>query len=138
MIGAHAAGIQHTYRKINKILAKCFVCRELSECQILKYEKSTHIFYFKVKTLDEQFIFDWKKCNHRAVLYNKEDVFRYKTEQEGVGFISVPYYQNMKLNLTEMPKKVPAIIIVIVVILSVAFGVGLAILLDKLGIPFLF
>ena len=59
MIGAHATGIEHSYKKIKKMPAQCLVCGEYSECQILKYEKARHIFYFKVKILDEQFIFDW-------------------------------------------------------------------------------
>jgi len=136
MIGAHTAGIDHSYKKINKTPAKCLVCGEYSECQILKYEKSTHIFYIKIKVLDEQFWFDWEKCNHRAMLYDKQDVSRYKQEQVETGILSVPYYQNMKLRITTMPKKVPAIQIVLVVIASLILGVLLVILFDKLDIPF--
>jgi hypothetical protein len=138
MIGVHAAGIQHDYKKLNKTPGKCLVCGELSECQILKYEKSTHIFYFKLKILDEQFWFDWEKCNHRAMLYDKKDVARYKQEQVETGSLSVPYYQDMKLIKTTMPKKVPAIKIILLVIFGLALGVALAILLDKLNIPYVF
>ena len=137
MIGAHAYGIDHSYKKINKTQAKCLVCGEYSECQILKYERRTHIFYIKIKVLDEQFWFDWKKCNHRAVLFDKQDVFRYKQEQVETGILSVPYYQNMKLRKMEMPKKVSTLSITLMVFLGLALG-GLLVYLQKiLNIPFI-
>ena len=105
MIGAHLAGIQHTYKHVNKTSAKCLVCGEYSECQIVKYEVSVHVFFRKIKILDGQFWFDWKKCNHRAVLYDKQDISRYKQEQVETGMLSVPYYQNMKLRMMPMPKR---------------------------------
>ena len=137
MIGAHATGIEHSYKKIKKMPAQCLVCGEYSECQILKYEKARHIFYFKVKILDEQFIFDWAKCNHRAVLFDKQDVARYKLEQVETGILSVPYYQNMKLHKTQMPKKVSPVSIILVILLGLAFG-GLILYLQELfNIPFI-
>ncbi len=135
MIGAHLAGIDHSYKKVNKTLAKCLICGEYSECQILKYEESTHILYIKIKTLAEQFIFDWRQCNHRAVLYDKEDVARYKREQVETGILGVPYYHDMKLQMVEMPKKVPVIQIVLVLLVGLLFGLLVAFVLDKLGIP---
>ncbi len=137
MIGAHAYGIDHSYKKINKTQAKCLVCGEYSECQILKYEKARHTFYIKIKILDEQFIFDWAKCNHRAVLFDKHDVSRYKQEQVETGVLSVPYYQNMKLHMMEMPKKVSIISIILVILLGVAFGALLVYLQELLNIPFI-
>ncbi len=106
MIGAHAYGIDHSYKRVNKTQAKCLVCGKYSECQILKHEKARHISYVKIKVLGEQFIFDWAKCNHRAVLFDKQDVSRYKQKQVETGILSVPYYQNMKLHQMEMPKRV--------------------------------
>jgi len=135
MIGTHATGIQHSYKKINRTPAKCLVCGEYSECQITKYEKSRHVFFIKTKILDEQFVFDWKQCNHRAVLFDKQDVVRYKQEQVETGILSVPYYQNMKLRRMAMPRPVSTIKIVVVVVLSVGAGVLLAILLHRLGLP---
>ena len=138
MIGAHVAGIQHTYKNLKKIPRKCPVCGGYSECQILKYEKSTHFFYIKIKVLEELYIFDWEKCNHRAVLYDKEDISRYKKDQEETGIFSVPYYKNMKLRTMPKPKKVSTIKIVLVVAFSLILGLVLAFLFDKLGIPFVF
>ena len=137
MIGAHATGIDHSYKKISKTTAQCLVCGEYSECQITKYVKARHIFYIKTKILDEQFLFDWEKCNHRAVLFDKQDVERYKLEQVETGIISVPYYQNMKLQTMAMPKKAPTIQIILVVIASIILGVLIKLLLDYLGIPFI-
>jgi hypothetical protein len=137
MIGAHAYGIDHSYKKINKTLAKCLVCGEYSECQILKYEKARHAFFIKIKILDEQFIFDWAKCNHRAVLFDKQDVSRYKQEQIETGVLSVPYYQNMKLRTMEMPKKVSTISIILVVLLGLALGGLLVYLQELFNIPFI-
>ena len=100
-------------------------------------EKRTHVFYIKIKVLDEQFWFDWKKCNHRAVLFDKQDVFRYKQEQVETGILSVPYYQNMKLHKMEMPKKVSTLSITLMVFLGLALG-GLLVYLQKiLNIPFI-
>jgi hypothetical protein len=137
MIGAHAYGIDHSYKKINKTPAKCLVCGEFSECQILKYVKAHHVFYIKVKILDEQFIFDWAKCNHRAVLFDEQDVSRYKREQVETGILSVPYYQNMKLRMMEMPKNVSTLSIILVVILGLALGVLLVYLKELFNIPFI-
>jgi len=137
MISVHAYGIDHSYKKINKIQAKCPVCGEFSECQIIKYVKARHIFYIKLKILDEQFIFDWSKCNHRAVLFDKQDVARYKQEQVETGSLSVPYYQNMKLHTMEMPKKVSMISILLVILLSLALGGVIIYLQELFHIPFI-
>ncbi len=139
MIGAHAYGIDHSYKKINKTQAKCLVCGEYSEFQILKYEKYRHIFYIKVKTLEEQFWFDWEKCRHRAILFDKQDVARYKQEQVDTGTLLVPYYQNMRLHITEVPKRMHVIKFVLLVIGVLSLGVLLGVLIEfifnKLGIP---
>jgi len=139
MIGAHAAGIQTSYDWINKTPAKCLVCGEYSECQIIKYERSIHVFFAKVKVLDEQFLFDWEKCNHRAILFDKQDVSRYKQEQVDTGILSVPYFQNMKLQMTVIPKRMPAIrlalLIIAALILGVLLGVLIVFVFDKLDIP---
>ncbi len=137
MLAAHAAGIDHSYKKINKTPAKCLVCGEYSECQIIRYQKASHIFYIKTKILDEQFWFDWAKCNHRAMLFDQEDVARYKKEQIETGIMSVPYYHDMKLQITSMPRKVPMIQIVLLVLASLIVGVLLKLLLDYLGVPFM-
>jgi hypothetical protein len=136
MLGAHVTGIDHSYKKINKTPAKCLVCGEYSECQIIQYQEASHIFFIKTKILNEQFWFDWAKCNHRAILFEKNDVARYKKEQIETGTMTVPYYQGMKLHMTSMPKKVPTIQIILVVLASVIVGVLLKLLLDYLGIPF--
>ena len=137
MIAAHAYGIDHSYKKVNKTQAKCPVCGEYSEVQILRYTKARHIFYIKIKILDERYIFDWAKCNHRAILFDPQDVSRYKQEQVETGIFSVPYYQNMKLYRMEMPKKVPTISMILVVLLGLALGVLLVYLQDLFNIPFI-
>jgi len=137
MIGVHAYGIDHSYKKVNKTQAKCLVCGEYSECQILRYTKARHIFYIKIKILDEQYLFDWAKCNHRAILYDPQDVSRYKLEQVETGNFSVPYYQNMKLHRMEMPEKVPVIRIILVVLFGMALGVLVVYLQELLNIPFI-
>jgi hypothetical protein len=102
----------------------------------MKYERSTRILFVKVKALEEQFIFDWERCNHRAVLYDSQDVSRYKAEQVETGILLVPYYQDMKLRTMAMPKKVSWVAIALVVGASLIAGVLLAMLMDRLGVPF--
>ncbi|MEW6222932.1 MAG: hypothetical protein ACOYZ8_16765 [Chloroflexota bacterium] len=140
MIGAHAAGIISSYKSLNKTPAKCLVCGEYSECQITKYEKALHLFFVEVRILDEQFLFDWEKCKHRAILFDKQDVSRYKQEQVETGIMLVPYYQGMKLQMTSTPHKRPMIQLVLVITLALILGlvVGFLIemILDRLGIPF--
>jgi len=140
MVGAHLGGIDHSYKKIKKTPARCLVCGEYSECQIIKYEESIHIFFIKVKVLAEQFWFDWEICNHRAVLFDKQDVARYKQEQIETGIMSVPYYQAMRLQMMAMPEKVSIVQIVLVLIATLPFALALVvlvkILLDILGISF--
>jgi len=137
MIGVHAYGIDHSYKKLKKTEAKCLACGEYSECQIMKYTKARHIFYIKIKVLDEQFIFDWKKCNHRAILYDPQDVYKYKMEQVETGILSVPYYQDMKLQITEMPKKVSIFSILLVILVGVILGIIVLYLQDMFNIPFI-
>jgi hypothetical protein len=133
----HVAGIDHSYKKINKIPAKCLVCGEFSECQILKYEEGIHIFFFTVKVLKEAFLFDWAKCNHRAVLYEKADIARYKLDHIETDTRSVPYYHDMKIQTMTIPKSVRAAQIVFWILLGIiVFVVLLKLLLDYLGIPF--
>ena len=114
------------------------LCGGYSECEILEYTKSFHLFYRNIKVLDEQYIFDWEKCAHRAVLHDHEDVTRYKKEQVETGILSVPYYQNMKPIPMALPQKVPTIKIVYVILISLILGVLLMILFEKLGILFVF
>ncbi len=139
MIGAHAYGINHSYKTINKTPAKCLVCGEYSECRITKYENYRHVFFIKVKTLEEQFWFDWEKCRHRAILYDKQDVLRYKQEQVETGILLVPYYQDMKLHMMEMPKRMHVVKFVLLVIGALSLGVLLGILIEyvftKFGLP---
>lgn len=137
MIGAHAGGIDHRYKTINKTSARCFVCGEISECNIIKYEVCTHVLYIKIKTMDEQYWFDWPKCRHRAVLYDKKDVTRYKKEYIESGSISVPYFDDMKLNLTDMPKKVPWYHFALAILASLLLGALLVYIKEKLNIPFI-
>jgi hypothetical protein len=136
MIGVHALGIVHDYKEINKTQAKCLVCGEYSECRILRYVKANHIFTFKVKILNEQYIFDWEECRHRAILYDPQDVARYRLEQMDTGILSVPYYSNMKLMKGMMPKKVPAWKIIVVILLGVAFGLIVVYLQHRFHIPY--
>ena len=136
MIGAHLAGVDHSYKKLKKTPAKCLVCGEYSDCQIIHYKESVHLFFITIKILNEQFWFDWDKCNHRAVLFDKSDVARYKQEQVETGILLVPYYQNMKLQKMTMPKKVPIIHIVLVLIALTILGILVAILFERLDIPF--
>lgn len=138
MIGAHAAGVTHDYKKMNTTQAACLICGVISDCRILRYQKATHIFYFKLKILEEQYIFDWPQCNHRAVLYDQEDVARYTRDHVDTGLLSVPYYRDMKVSKQFMPKKVPAIQIILVVLLGLLLGVLLIALQRWLDIPFLF
>ena len=137
MIADHIAGITHFYKTLNRTPAKRLVCGEYSECQIIKYEKDSHIFYFQTKILDEQCLFDWEKCNHQAILFDQRGVARYKEEQIGTGFLYVPSYPNMKIHMTSMPKKVPAIQIILVVMGSLILGVLIKLLLNYLGISFI-
>jgi hypothetical protein len=136
MISAHLAGVNHAYKVLNRTPAKCLVCGQFSECRIMKYERSTRILFVKVKALEEQFIFDWEGCNHRAVLFDRQDVSRYKAEQVETGSLLVPYYRDMKLRTMAMPKKVSWVAIALVVGASLIAGVLLAMLMDRLGVPF--
>lgn len=138
MIGAHLGGGDHSYKKINKTPAKCLACGEYSECQITHYIESVYIFFIRIKVLDEQFWFDWEQCNHRVVLYDKQDVERYKQEQVAAGSWAVPYYKDMKLGIASLPPKVPAIKIVLVLALCLVLGILLVILLGKLDLPIIF
>ena len=137
MIGVHIHGIDHSYKKLKKTEANCLACGKYSECQIMRYTKARHIFYIKTKILDEKFIFDWAQCNHRVILYDPQDVHRYKMEQVETGILSVPYYQNMKLQITEMPKKVSIFSIILVLLLSVALAIMVLYLQDLFNIPFI-
>jgi len=87
--------------------------------------------------LEEQFIFDWAKCNHRAVLFDKQDVLRYKQEQVETGILSVPYYTNMELHIMEMPKKVSPVSIILAVLFGVVLGALLIYLKELFEIPFI-
>lgn len=142
MIGAHAAGVDHDYKKINKIHSICLVCGEPSECQILFYEKSFRVLMIKIETLEEHFIFDWEKCCHRAILDDPAHVARYKRDQEAMGYLTVPNYPNMRLHMTGTPRKVSTLEIVLVVAVVIALSSLLLVLhkviLDWLGISFIF
>jgi hypothetical protein len=122
MVGAeHLAGIQHDYKSLNRIQGRCYVCNEPSECEITLYQKSYHILSFPLKIIEEQFLFDWEKCSHRAILHEKRDVERYKAEQMKTGLLNVPYYFDMKPILTIKPKFYkPNLIIVIIICLIFA------------------
>jgi hypothetical protein len=135
----HAFRTDHNYKKIKKISAKCLICGEHSECKIMKYEVVTYRFFIRDKTTDEQFYFDWKKCRHRVVITDSQDVARYQQEYIDIENYSVPYYKNMHMG--NMPKKVPWIHIVLVLILTAILGYLVALFVEyiknKLGIPFL-
>ena len=137
MIGAHAYGVLHDYKKIGKTMVNCLVCRELSECQILRYKKYTHVFFHPLKILDEQYLFDWRRCKHRAILYEPEHVARYREEQVETRIFALPSYLDMKLRFMETPKKVPLIQIVLVLALSAVFAAVIIYIKEKLDIPFL-
>ena len=123
MIGAHAGGIDHSYKRLNKTQARCLFCGQYSECQIIKYTRSFHFFYIRLKVLEEQFIFDWEACKHRAILFDKEDSSRYKREQVNTGLLLVPYYQNIRLQFTSTPKKISALDIILIILFTLALGV---------------
>ncbi|MGA9398937.1 MAG: hypothetical protein WBV22_11835 [Anaerolineaceae bacterium] len=135
MIGAHAGGIDHRYKTIKKTMARCLSCGEYSDCHIIWYQEVTHIFYIKLKVLHEQFIFDWPKCRHRAVIDDKNEVSRYKLEYIDTGILSVPYYQHMQI--TNMPKKVPWYQFALVILAGLLLGALLVYIKEKLGIPFI-
>ncbi|GEM_PF-6226388 len=135
MIGAHVSGIDHRYKTIKKTMAKCPLCGVFSECQIISYQECTHIVYIKVKVLKEQFIFDWPKCRHRAVIYDKDEISRYKLEYIDTGIFSVPYYQHMQI--TNMPKKVPWYHFALAILGSLLLGVLILYIKEKLGISFI-
>lgn len=137
MIGAHAGGINHRYKTINRTSARCLVCGVISECRISKYEEIIDILFIKLKTLDERYIFDWETCRHRAVLCDKQDIARYKKDQVETGVLSVPYYTDMKMSKGDMPKKVPWYQIALVLLVCGILGVLLGYFKGKFGIPFI-
>jgi hypothetical protein len=137
MIGAHAGGVDHRYKTINRTSARCLVCGTISECRITRYEEVVDIFFIKIKTLSEQYIFDWEKCNHRAVLYDKHDISRYKKDHVESGILSVPYYSDMKISKQVMPKKVAWYKIALVLLACTILGVLLGYFKVKYGIPFI-
>jgi hypothetical protein len=134
MIGAHAYGILHKYKTLNKTLGPCMVCGENSLCEILRYEKVRHSFYITLKVLKRQYIFDWEKCHHRAVLYLEQDVARYWEEQDRTGMLSIPYYQGMHFFLGPMPKKPSNLKIALVVIGILLFWLIVILVLDHFGL----
>jgi hypothetical protein len=134
MIGAHAYGILHNYKTLNKTPGPCLVCGAYSDCEILRYEKVQHTFFITLKVLERQYIFDWEKCRHRAVLYRDEDVARYHEEQDRTGMLSVPYYQGMRPSLGMMPKKPSRLMLALVVIGVLLFWLIVFFLLDHFGL----
>ncbi len=92
-------GYRTAYDTLNKVHAKCLVCGAYSECQIVHYGRYFFFLRFRSKYSNEQFWFTWKECHHRAVLYDKQEVDRYRQEQVETGILSVPYYSHMKLNV---------------------------------------
>ncbi len=71
------------------------------------------------------------------MLYDKKDVTRYKKEYIETGFLSVPYFQGIKLNLTDMPKKVPWYHFALVKLASLLLGALFVYIKEKLNIPFI-
>jgi hypothetical protein len=134
MIGAHAYGIIHNYKTLNKTLGPCMVCGGNSECTILRYEKVTHSFFVTLKVLERQYIFDWEKCHHRAILLREQDVTRYHAEQDKTGLLSIPYYQGMQPVLGVMPKKPSWLKIALVVIGVLLFLLIVILVLDHFGL----
>jgi hypothetical protein len=94
------AGILHEYKLLNKIQGRCYVCNEISECEIEKHTKSYHILYIPIRRIEIQFIFSWAKCGHEAVLHEERDVQRYIEEQVNTGNLNIPFYFDMKPFLT--------------------------------------
>ncbi len=134
MIGVHAYGILHKYKTLNKTPGPCLVCGVDSECEILRYEKVRHSFFITLKVLERQYIFDWEKCRHRAVLYRAEDVARYQDEQDKTGMLSIPYYQGMRPLLSMMPNKPSRLQIALVLIGVLLFWAIVFFLLDYFGV----
>ncbi len=124
-IGAHLAGVDHSYKVLNRVQAKCLFCGQFSECEIRSVEEYLHIFYKKVKLFDRQFWFDWKKCGQRVVMANSKDVERYQQEQVETGMLSIPYYQQMDLQFTKVPH---------VKLITIIAQTGLVLVLIFLGI----
>jgi hypothetical protein len=114
VIGAHAYGTISDYSTINKVDGPCMVCGLYSTCEIIRYEKVRHSFFVKLKVLERQYLFDWDKCGHRAVLDRPEDIARYRDEQDQTGVRSIPYYMGMRPRLEQMPKKPSALKIAVV------------------------
>lgn len=86
---------------------------------------------FRSKFSDEQFWFTWAACHHRAILYNKQDVDRYRQEQVETGVLSVPYYSRMKLQVQVLRRAsvLEIVLLIIFIVLGIAAFVGFAELL---------
>jgi hypothetical protein len=72
--------------------------------------------------LEEGYIFDWDRCQHRAQLSEKEDVLRYQREYEETGSLSVPYVKDMHPELGFQPRKPSnlkiALVLIVVFVLA--------------------
>ncbi len=124
------------WKTLKKTPAKCLVCGEYSECEIIRYEKSFRVFYIKIRTLETRYHFRWERCRHVAELYDQEDAARYKREHEDTGLLSVPDYQTAKLNIRELPdKKTSNMQLALVLIISTVITVLCIILAIKFNLP---
>jgi hypothetical protein len=123
-------GFLYDYKRLNKTQGRCFICNEVSECTITHYKKSFHLFYIPIKRTEEQFIFEWEKCNHRGIFTQKRDIDRYKEEQVVTNLLNVPYYHDMKPILTNKPNYYkPNLIVVMIVCVLFAIIMGIIIIL---------
>jgi hypothetical protein len=124
-------GVRKAYDTLNKVHAKCLVCGAYSECQIMHYGYYFYFLRFRSTFSDEQFWFTWAACHHRAILYDKPDIERYRQEQVETGILSVPYYSHMKLNVQVLRRAstFQIILLIIFIVLGIAAFVGFAELL---------
>jgi hypothetical protein len=121
------------YKILNKSQGRCFICDEVSECTITHYKKSLHILLIPIKKTEEQFIFEWEKCNHRGIFTQKRDIDRYKEEQVVTNILNVPYYHDMNPILTYKQNYYKPNLIV-VMILCVLFAIIMGIIIIILQI----
>ena len=128
MSGTELVGVRTAYDKLNKTHAKCLICGRYSECDIMHYGYYFFFLRFRSKFSNEQFWFSWYQCQHRAILFDKQDVDRYRQEQMETGILSVPYYSNMKLKVQVLRRAsaVEIILLIVLIPVGIAAFVGIA------------
>jgi hypothetical protein len=140
MMAIDISGVRTDYDTLNKTYAQCLFCGAYSECVIMKYSQYFFFLRRKVYFFKEECWFNWYHCRHRATLFEKQDVARYKQEQVETGILSVPYYSNMKLKveILKPPSLLKIILTVILLLVGIAAFVGFVELVKAiLHVPFI-